>query len=56
MKLKVAAATVEEGKTDVVGVVVGVIFATAGAVLLVLAGWFAMKKFYWGGGLVQAFD
>ncbi|XP_041924234.1 zona pellucida-like domain-containing protein 1 isoform X2 [Alosa sapidissima] len=43
----------EEAKTDVAGVVVGVIFATAGAVLLVLGGWFALKKFYWGAGFVQ---
>ncbi|XP_063062402.1 zona pellucida-like domain-containing protein 1 [Engraulis encrasicolus] len=55
-KTETGETTREESKTNVVGVVVGVIFATAGAVLLVLAGWFTLKKYYWGGGLVQGFD
>ncbi|XP_026138162.1 zona pellucida-like domain-containing protein 1 [Carassius auratus] len=40
---------------NVAGVVVGVIFATGGAVLLVMAGWFVMKRFCWAGVLPQAF-
>lgn len=41
---------------NVTGLVVGVVFGSAGAVLLVLGGWFALKKFYWVGGLPHAFD
>ncbi|ROL53319.1 Zona pellucida-like domain-containing protein 1 [Anabarilius grahami] len=40
---------------NVAGVVVGVIFATGGAVLMVMAGWFVLKKFFWAGGLPLAF-
>jgi len=40
---------------NVAGVVVGVIFATGGAVLMVMAGWFVLKKFFWASGLPRAF-
>ncbi|XP_008294517.1 zona pellucida-like domain-containing protein 1 [Stegastes partitus] len=40
---------------DVTGLVVGVVFGSAAAVLLVLGGWFVLKKFYWVGGLSHAF-
>ncbi|KAI2656224.1 Zona pellucida-like domain-containing protein 1 [Labeo rohita] len=40
---------------NVAGVVVGVIFATGGAVFLVMAGWFVLKKFLWAGALPRAF-
>lgn len=40
---------------NMAGVVVGVMFATGGAVVLVMAGWFVLKKFYWAGSLPQAF-
>lgn len=40
---------------NVAGVVVGVIFATGGAVLMVMAGWLMLKKFFWAGGLPRAF-
>ncbi|XP_028321150.1 zona pellucida-like domain-containing protein 1 [Gouania willdenowi] len=35
---------------DVTGLVVGVVFGSAGAVLLVLGGWFVLKKYFWMGG------
>ncbi|XP_070685999.1 zona pellucida-like domain-containing protein 1 [Pempheris klunzingeri] len=41
---------------NVTGLVVGVVFGTAAAVLLVLGGWFVLKKFYWVGGLRHTFD
>uniref|UniRef100_A0A3B4VI06 Si:dkey-103g5.3 n=1 Tax=Seriola dumerili TaxID=41447 RepID=A0A3B4VI06_SERDU len=46
------------GKDDVnvTGLVVGVVFGSAAAALLVLGGWFVLKKFYWMGGLPHAFD
>ncbi|XP_071373884.1 zona pellucida-like domain-containing protein 1 [Centroberyx affinis] len=46
------------GKEDVnvTGLVVGLVFGSAAAVLLVLGGWFVFKKFYWAGGLPHAFD
>ncbi|XP_069547516.1 zona pellucida-like domain-containing protein 1 [Brachyistius frenatus] len=34
---------------NVTGLVVGVVFGSAAAVLLVLGGWFVLKKFYWAG-------
>ncbi|XP_043115362.1 zona pellucida-like domain-containing protein 1 [Puntigrus tetrazona] len=40
---------------NLAGVVVGVIFATGGAVLLVMAGWFVLKRFCWAGALPRAF-
>ncbi|XP_056613435.1 zona pellucida-like domain-containing protein 1 [Triplophysa dalaica] len=40
---------------NMAGVVVGVMFATGGAVVLVMAGWFVLKKFYWAGSLPQTF-
>ncbi|KAM3875224.1 zona pellucida-like domain-containing protein 1 [Diretmus argenteus] len=45
------------GKDDVnvTGLVVGVVFGSAAAVLLVLGGWFVIKKFYWGGGLLHSY-
>ena len=45
----------EEDDVDVTGLVVGVVFGSAAAALLVLGGWFVLKKFYWAGGL-HAFD
>lgn len=36
------------------GLVVGVVFGSAAAALLVLGTWFALKKFYWVGGLPHA--
>ncbi|XP_067306947.1 zona pellucida-like domain-containing protein 1 isoform X2 [Pseudorasbora parva] len=44
-----------DNNMNVAGVVVGVIFATGGAVLMVMAGWFVLKKFFWAGGLPRAF-
>ncbi|XP_056230184.1 zona pellucida-like domain-containing protein 1 [Seriola aureovittata] len=46
------------GKDDVnvTGLVVGVVFGSAAAALLVLGGWFVLKKFYWMGALPHAFD
>ncbi|XP_076002439.1 zona pellucida-like domain-containing protein 1 [Genypterus blacodes] len=41
---------------DVTGLVVGVVFGSAGAVMLVLGGWFVLKKFYWAGALPHAFN
>uniref|UniRef100_UPI003AB0DD42 zona pellucida-like domain-containing protein 1 n=1 Tax=Centroberyx gerrardi TaxID=166262 RepID=UPI003AB0DD42 len=41
---------------NVTGLVVGLVFGSAAAVLLVLGGWFVIKKFYWAGGLPHAFD
>lgn len=46
----------ETDDRDVTGLVVGVVFGSAAAVLLVLGGWFVLKKFYWVGGLSRAFD
>lgn len=40
---------------NVPGLVVGVVFGSAAAALLVLGGWFVLKKFTWVGGL-NAFD
>lgn len=40
---------------NVAGVMVGVIFATAGTVGMIMAGWFVLKKFVWAGGLPRAF-
>lgn len=37
------------------GLVVGVVFGSAAVALLVLGTWFALKKFYWVGGLPHAF-
>ncbi|XP_051962557.1 zona pellucida-like domain-containing protein 1 [Xyrauchen texanus] len=45
----------DRNNVNVAGVVVGVIFATGGVVLLAMAGWFVLKKFYWAGALPQAF-
>lgn len=39
---------------DVTGLVVGVVFGSAAAALLVVGTWFAVKKFYWVGGLPRA--
>lgn len=39
---------------DVTVLVVGVVFGSAAAALLVLGAWFALKKFYWVGGLPHA--
>ncbi|XP_062275478.1 zona pellucida-like domain-containing protein 1 [Scomber scombrus] len=47
--------TPEKDDMNVTGLVVGVVFGSAAAVLLVLGGWFALKKFYWMGGLPQSF-
>uniref|UniRef100_A0A4W6D1G7 Si:dkey-103g5.3 n=1 Tax=Lates calcarifer TaxID=8187 RepID=A0A4W6D1G7_LATCA len=41
---------------NVTGLVVGVVFGSAAAVLLVLGGWFVLKKFYWAGGIPYSFD
>lgn len=41
---------------NVTGVAVGVVFGSAAAVLLVLGGWFVLKRFYWSGGLQRAFN
>uniref|UniRef100_A0A3P8T1B4 Si:dkey-103g5.3 n=1 Tax=Amphiprion percula TaxID=161767 RepID=A0A3P8T1B4_AMPPE len=46
----------ESDDHDMTGLVVGVVFGSAAAVLLVLGGWFVLKKFYWVGGLSRAFD
>uniref|UniRef100_A0A3Q1EGR5 Si:dkey-103g5.3 n=1 Tax=Acanthochromis polyacanthus TaxID=80966 RepID=A0A3Q1EGR5_9TELE len=46
----------ESDDRDVTGLVVGVVFGSAAAVLLVLGGWFVLKKFYWVGGFSRAFD
>ncbi|XP_035536411.1 zona pellucida-like domain-containing protein 1 [Morone saxatilis] len=46
----------EKNDVNVTGLVVGVVFGSAAAVLLVLGGWFVLKKFYWVGGLPHAFD
>ncbi|XP_035479859.2 zona pellucida-like domain-containing protein 1 [Scophthalmus maximus] len=45
----------EKDDVNVTGLVVGVVFGSAAAALLVLGGWFVLKKFYWAGGL-HAFD
>ncbi|XP_054458607.1 zona pellucida-like domain-containing protein 1 [Anoplopoma fimbria] len=41
---------------NVTGLVVGLVFGSAAATLLVLGGWFALKRFYWVGGLPHAFN
>lgn len=46
----------ERDDVNVTGLVVGVVFGSAAAALLVLGGWFVLKKFYWAGGLPHAFD
>ncbi|XP_074498138.1 zona pellucida-like domain-containing protein 1 [Sebastes fasciatus] len=46
----------ERDNVDVTGLVVGVLFGSAAAALLVLGGWFALKKFYWAGGLPHSFN
>lgn len=46
----------ERDDVNVTGLVVGVVFGSAAAALLVLGGWFVLKKFYWVGGLPHAFD
>ncbi|KAM9853171.1 zona pellucida-like domain-containing protein 1 [Aulostomus maculatus] len=46
----------EKDGVNVTGLVVGVIFGLTTAVLLVIVGWFVLKKFYWAGGLPHAFD
>ncbi|XP_070825766.1 zona pellucida-like domain-containing protein 1 [Chaetodon trifascialis] len=46
----------ERDDVNVTGLVVGVVFGSAAAAMLVLAGWFVLKKFYWAGGLAHAFD
>ena len=46
----------ERDEVNVTGLVVGVVFGSAASALLVLGGWFALKKFYWAGGLPRAFN
>ncbi|XP_040030074.2 zona pellucida-like domain-containing protein 1 [Gasterosteus aculeatus] len=46
----------ERDEVKVAALVVGLVFGSAAAALLVLAGWFALKKFYWAGGLPHAFN
>lgn len=46
----------EGDDVDVTAVAMGVVFGSAAAALLVLGGWFVLKKFYWVGGLPHAFD
>uniref|UniRef100_UPI0037E7B0E3 zona pellucida-like domain-containing protein 1 n=1 Tax=Semicossyphus pulcher TaxID=241346 RepID=UPI0037E7B0E3 len=46
----------ERDDGNVTGLVVGVVFGSAAAALLVLGGWFAVKKFYWAGGLLHTYD
>lgn len=48
--------TSDQDDVDVAGLVVGVVFGSAAAALLVLGGWFVLKKFYWAGGLAHAFN
>ncbi|XP_028276392.1 zona pellucida-like domain-containing protein 1 [Parambassis ranga] len=45
----------ERDDNNVTGLVVGVVFGSAAAALLVLGGWFVLKRFYWAGGLSHAF-
>lgn len=45
-----------EDEVNVTGVAVGVVFGSAAAVLLVLGGWFVLKKFNWAGGVPHAFN
>ncbi|XP_068173406.1 zona pellucida-like domain-containing protein 1 [Antennarius striatus] len=45
----------ESEDANVTGLVVGVVFGSAAAVLLVLGGWFVLKKFFWVGGLRHTF-
>nr|XP_046245068.1 zona pellucida-like domain-containing protein 1 [Scatophagus argus] len=58
LPLRASGDDVASGRDDVnvTGLVVGVVFGSAAAVLLVLGGWFVLKKFYWVGGLPHAFD
>lgn len=44
-----------KNNVNMAGVVLGVMFATGGALALVMAGWFVLKKFYWAGSLPRAF-
>ncbi|XP_041849913.1 zona pellucida-like domain-containing protein 1 [Melanotaenia boesemani] len=37
----------EKNGVDVTGLVVGVVFGSAAAAMLVLGGWFVLKKYYW---------
>jgi len=46
----------ESGDVNATVLVVGLVFGFAGAALLVLGGWFALKKFYWAGGSLRAFN
>ncbi|XP_055052388.2 zona pellucida-like domain-containing protein 1 [Misgurnus anguillicaudatus] len=50
-----ASESLDRNNVNMAGVVVGVILATAGSMLLVMGGWFVLKKFYWSGGLPQVF-
>ncbi|KAM8853372.1 zona pellucida-like domain-containing protein 1 [Synchiropus picturatus] len=45
----------EKEEVNLTGLAVGVVFGSAAAVMLVLGGWFAVKKLYWAGGLPRAF-
>lgn len=44
----------EQEDEDVTNLVVGVVFGSAAAALLVLGTWVALKKFHCAGGLTQA--
>ncbi|XP_072547679.1 zona pellucida-like domain-containing protein 1 [Salminus brasiliensis] len=44
-----------QSQDKVTGAVVGAVFATAAAVLLVVAGWFVLKKVHWIGGMPHVF-
>lgn len=46
----------KKDNVNVPGLVVGLVFALAAAILLVLGGWFVLKKYYWVGGLPHTFD
>ncbi|TNN61799.1 Zona pellucida-like domain-containing protein 1 [Liparis tanakae] len=46
----------ESGGVNATVLVVGLVFGFAGAALLVLGGWFALKKFYWAGGSLRGFN
>lgn len=46
----------ERDDVNVTGLVVGVVFGSAAAALLVLGGWFALKKLYLVWGYPHAFD
>lgn len=41
---------------NVTGLIVGVVFGSAASVVLVLAGWFVLKKFCWAGRLPHTFN